>query len=134
MPSEYIIDGSRITSLETFYDEIGRVLIPAAQWGRNLDAFNDILRGGFGTPEDGFGITWSHSALSKERLGYSETVRQLELRLERCHPGNRDDVRQQLSDARAGRGATVFDWLVEIIRDHGPGGDQAEDNVRLVLA
>jgi hypothetical protein len=27
----------------------------------------------------------------------------------------------------------VFDWLVEIIRDHGAGGDQAEDNVELVL-
>ena len=38
-----------------------------------------------------------------------------------------------LSDARAGVGQTVFDWLVEIIRDHGPGGEQAEDNVRIVL-
>ena len=29
--------------------------------------------------------------------------------------------------------AGLFDWLVEIIRHHGPGGEQAEDNVRLVL-
>jgi len=36
-----------------------------------------------------------------------------------------------LSDARAGVGQTVF--VVEIIRDHGPGGEQAEDNVRIVL-
>ena len=94
MATEYVIDGSRITSLETFYDEIGHVLIPGHQWGRNLDAFNDILRGGFGTPDEGFTLKWSHSAVSKEKLGYPETVRQLEIRLARCHPSNREEVRR----------------------------------------
>jgi hypothetical protein len=42
-------------------------------------------------------------------------------------------VRAELEAARAATGATVFDWLVEIIRDHGPGGDEAEDRVELVL-
>lgn len=46
----YEIDGARFTTLEGFYDEVSRVLIPGASWGHNLDAFNDILRGGFGTP------------------------------------------------------------------------------------
>ena len=133
MATEYVIDGSRITSLEAFYDEIGRILISGHQWGRNLDAFNDILRGGFGTPDEGFTLKWSNSAVSREKLGYPETVRQLEIRLGRCHPSNREDVRRMLSDARAGVGATVFDWLVEIIRDHCSGGEQAADNVCLVL-
>lgn len=133
MAAEYVIDGSRITSLESFYDEISRVLIPGCSWGRNLDAFNDILRGGVGTPDEEFILKWSCSAASKDRLGYPETARQLVARLGTCHPSNREIVRQQLADARAGVGGTVFDWLVEIIRDHGPGGDQAEDNVRLVL-
>ncbi|MCP3977199.1 MAG: hypothetical protein GY720_22140 [bacterium] len=44
----------RIDNLEGLWDEVTRSLIPGAEWGRNLDAFNDILRGGFGTPEDGF--------------------------------------------------------------------------------
>ncbi|MGE0056152.1 MAG: hypothetical protein AB7S74_18305 [Hyphomicrobium sp.] len=39
MATEYILDGSRITPLETFDDEISRVLIPGHEWGRNLDAF-----------------------------------------------------------------------------------------------
>jgi hypothetical protein len=30
-------------------------------------------------------------------------------------------------------GETVFDWLVEIIRDHDAGGEQSEDQVRLIL-
>jgi RNAse (barnase) inhibitor barstar len=133
MATEYVIDGSRIMSLEAFYDEIGRVLIPGSQWGRNLDAFNDILRGSFGTPDGGFTLKWSHSAVSREKLGYPETVKQLEIRLERCHASNREDVRRMLSDARAGVGATVFDWLVQIIRDHCSGGEQAEAKIRLVL-
>ena len=47
------IDGTRFDTLEGFYDEVSRQLIPRSDWGRNLDAFNDILRGGFGTPEGG---------------------------------------------------------------------------------
>jgi hypothetical protein len=39
-----------------------------------------------------------------------------------------------LAAARQREGSTLFDWVVEIIRDHGPGGDEAEDNVRLELA
>lgn len=133
MTEEYVLDGSRITSLETFYDEVSRSLIPGAGWGRNLDAFNDILRGGFGTPAEGFILRWTHSEQSRAHLGYPETVRQLEKRLERCHPTNRAHVRAELSQARECRGETVFDWLVEIIRDHGVGGEQSEDSVQLVL-
>jgi hypothetical protein len=40
----YQIDGHRFSTLDEFYEEIGRVLIPGADWGHNLDAFNDILR------------------------------------------------------------------------------------------
>ena len=133
MTKEYVLDGSKVTSLEAFYDQISDTLIPGAYWGRNLDAFNDILRGGFGTPEGGFILRWTHSDASRMSLGYAETVRQLKKRLERCHPTNRDYVKADLSQAQQGKGATVFDWLVEIIRDHDAGGEQAEDGVRLVL-
>jgi RNAse (barnase) inhibitor barstar len=129
----YEIDGNDFSTLEEFYDEVSRVLIPDAQWGRNLDAFNDILRGGFGTPESGFRLRWKNHAASRERLGYDETVRQLELRLQRCHPSNREMVRAELERARSAQGPTVFDWLVEIIEIHGANGDEAEDNIDLVL-
>jgi hypothetical protein len=109
------------------------VLVPESAWGNNVDAFDDILRGGFGTPEDGFTIRWMNHILSKERLGYAETVRQLEIRLQRCHPSNRTHVDRELSQARRGVGPTAFDWLVEIIRDHGSGGQQEKDRVELNL-
>ncbi len=133
MAVEFVLDGSRITSLEAFYDEISRALIPGVSWGRNLDAFDDILSGGFGTPDEGFIIIWSNSTISKEKLGYPETVRQLKIMLANCHPTNREGVKRKLQDAGAGTGETVFDWVVDIILDHCPEGEQAEDNVRLVL-
>jgi RNAse (barnase) inhibitor barstar len=129
----YRIDGERFSNLEGFYEEISRVLVPGVYWGHNLDAFNDILRGGFGTPDEGFTLIWENSETSKRSLGYPETVRQLQQRLERCHPSNRHSVRAQLSDAENCDGDTVFDWLVEIIRVHGTGGEEAADNVVLDL-
>lgn len=133
MTREYLLDGSRITSLEAFYDEVSLVLGPGAAWGRNLDAFNDILRGVVGTPAEGFTLHWMHAEVSRQSLGYEETVRQLEPKLAHCHPANRDAVRADLARARRCEGPTVFEWLIEIIRDHGVGGEQSEDKVLIVL-
>jgi RNAse (barnase) inhibitor barstar len=129
----YEIDGRSFSTLEEFYEVVSRALIPAAAWGHNLDAFNDILRGGFGTPEDGFILRWKNSAVSRERLGYPETVRQLERRLTRCHPSNREWVGEDLERARLGAGPTVFDWLVEIIQVHCAGGREQDNGVELKL-
>lgn len=129
----YEIDGVRFSTLEEFYDEVSNVLIPGVEWGRNLDAFKDILRGGFGTPEEGFALKWLNSEISKERLGYRETVRQLRKRLKTCHPSNCGYVSEELLKAEKQEGSTVFDWLVEIIMVHCPGGDESEDGVELLL-
>ena len=130
----YEIDGTNFSTLEGFYDEISQSVIPGAAWGRNLDAFNDILRGGFGTPANGFTLRWKNHDISRHSLGYRETVRQLEKTLQRCHPTNRNAVRAELDLARANQGPTVFDWLLEIIAIHSEGGEESEDNVQLDLA
>jgi RNAse (barnase) inhibitor barstar len=127
------IDGERFDDLEGFWDEVSRVLVPNAYWGRNLDAFNDILRGGFGTPEGGFVLRWKHSARSRRTLGHEATVRWIERKLERCHPSNLDHVRADLEAARAQQGATIFDLLVDIIEAHGVGGAEPDDGVELRL-
>lgn len=119
------IDGSRFETLEQFYEEVSRSLIPGADWGHNLDAFNDVLSGGFGTPEDRFTLVWRNSNISRHELGHLETVRQLQARLQRCHPSSILHVRNQLALAERGQGPTVFDWLVEIIQEH--------DDIDLVL-
>lgn len=134
MKKTFEIDGENFSTLEEFFEEISRVLIPQDYWGKNLDAFNDILRGGFGTPEAGFILLWKNSILSRERLGYEETVRQLENRLGKCHPLNKDYVSQELATARKNFGATVYDWLVEIIQIHCKDGTESEDGVELILS
>ena len=120
----YIIDGRQVRSLEDFWHVMGEAVNgPGGYFGTNLDAFNDCLRGGFGTPEDDdFVVEWRDHDVSRVNLGYDETVRQLELRLARCHPLNRPRVQAGLDMARAGLGLTVFDWLVEIFEDQIPYG------------
>ncbi len=130
---EFIIDGAKFSTLEGFYTEIRSELVPGVSWEGNLDAFDDLLRGGFGTPESGFVLIWKNSEMSRARLGFQEAARQLADRLGRCHPGGREQIEQQLRDARNEIGQTVFDWLVKIIQDHGAGGCQSEDNVVLRL-
>jgi RNAse (barnase) inhibitor barstar len=130
---EYIIDGSRFATLEEFAKEFSRVVLRGHDWSGNLDALDDILRGGFGTPAGGFSLRWRNSDLSRDRLGYTETVRQLRSRLGRCHPTNLARVASKLEEAEKSSGPTVFDWLVDVIRSHGPGGDEPEDGVELLL-
>lgn len=127
------IDGNAFDSLEGFYDEVSRKLIPDVYWGRNLDAFNDILRGGFGTPEGGFVLRWVNAARSRGVLGYPATAQYLEAKAGRCHPSNVVAVMADLEACRRGEGSTLFDVLVDIIRAHGEGGDEQEDGVELDL-
>ncbi|MDB5343789.1 MAG: hypothetical protein JWP89_2166 [Schlesneria sp.] len=129
----YEIDGQSFSTLDEFYGVISRTLIPGVDWGQNLDAFNDILRGDYGTPEGGFVLRWVNSEQSRERLGYLETIRFLERRIKESDP-DYDFIVAEIEMAREGFGPTVFDWLVEIIRVHGPDGEESGDGVELVLA
>jgi RNAse (barnase) inhibitor barstar len=131
--SVFEINGSAFETLDGFFDEIGTNVLHGADWGRNLDAFNDVLRGGFGTPDEGFVLRWLHSERSRKALGYPATVRYLEEKVRRCHPANVDSVRADLESARRGEGQTLFEILVEIIRAHGPEGEKEDDGVELEL-
>ncbi|MFD8808094.1 barstar family protein [Streptomyces sp. NPDC059597] len=124
MTTTYVLDGTRISTLEDFWRVVGEAVNgTGGYFGRNLDAFADCLSGGFGTPDDDdYVVEWRDHQVSRERLGHPETARQLEIRLARCHPTNRPSVRADLDAAREGRGTTVFDWLVEIFDDRVPGG------------
>jgi hypothetical protein len=130
---EFVLEGTSFDDLAGFFSAITRAL-GVTGWGRNLDAFNDILRGGFGTPQGGFILRWASSATSAQRLGWPETIRFIESMLTTCHPANIPTVQANLAAARRGQGQTLFDIITSIIRAHGPGGIEAEDNVHLILA
>jgi Barstar (barnase inhibitor) len=100
-----VVDEANFSDIDGFAREFSRLLCHYT-WHGNLDAFNDILRGGFGTPEDGWALRWLNSELSRAALGQDATIRWLEQILLTCHPSNRANVRTRISDARRGAGPT----------------------------
>jgi RNAse (barnase) inhibitor barstar len=130
---EIVLDGTSFDDLAGFFAAITRTLGLTA-WGRNLDAFNDILRGGFGTPDGGFTLRWDRSDVSAQRLGWPETIKHLEEKLTTCHWSNVPLVEADLQAARRAEGQTLFAIILSIIAVHCPGGREAEDNVHLILA
>jgi len=91
----FIFNGNNFDTLDGFYDEVERVLTKDLDWkiGRNLNAFDDVLCGGFGAfeYEEAINIIWENSTKSNSDLGY---------------PANKRE------------GQTVFDIIIEIIKDH----------------
>ncbi len=127
-----VIDGANFSDFDGFAREFTRLLCNYT-WRGNLDAFNDLLRGGFGTPESGWVLRWLNSESSRAALGYEETTRRLERLLLTCHPSQRSTIQARISRARRGEGPTLFDEIVGIICIHGPGGRESEDGVLLEL-
>ncbi|UAY52441.1 barstar family protein [Ferruginibacter albus] len=66
---QVIINGNNFETLEEFYSEMDNVFTKDLDWttGHNLDAFNDLLRGGFGVYEykEPILLIWENSAKSK---------------------------------------------------------------------
>lgn len=64
----YEIDGNNFSDLNSFYTELSTKVLKTSEWGHNLDALNDVLRGGFGTPDEGFILIWDNSSVSRQAL------------------------------------------------------------------
>ena len=111
-----VIDGSRFSDIGGFYDEMEHILTKDLSWrtGRNMDAFHDLLRGGFGVFEYGESVDffWIHSEKSRQEFGFDATARYWEDILTRCHPVNRPAVREKAENAKRHSGPTLFDLIV----------------------
>jgi len=70
---EIIVDGNAFDNKHGFYEAFEKALMMGDKWemGHNLDAFNDVLRGGFGVHEYGekLVIRWINIAKSRAQLG-----------------------------------------------------------------
>ena len=68
------INGDNFSDLETFFDEIDRVLTKDLDWktGHNMNAFNDLLCGGFGVYEyeEPIKLVWTNFSASSKYLGH----------------------------------------------------------------
>ena len=117
-----ILDSACFADLDSFYDEADRVFTKNLGWetGHNLDAFNDLLRGGFGVFEEGelIDLIWRNSAKSKLDLGIPETLKYYQKMLKRCHPSNIPHIKKDMKALENNAGQTLFDIIVEIISGH----------------
>ena len=89
----FILDGNNFNDINGFYEEIDKLLTKDLSWktGHNLDAFNDLLRGGFNVFELGEPITirWINYNKSKKDLGDDLILKLLEIMLH-CDDTNHD--------------------------------------------
>ncbi len=119
-PIKVEIDGRKFENLDQFYDAVVEAFRLPDFFGRNLDAFDDVLRGGFGhlDYDEPFELVWIESVVSRQVLGYQETARHLSKMLATCHPSNVPSIKRRLENARRGVGPTLFDEILDIIRLH----------------
>ena len=127
------IDGATFETLDGFFEQASRTLAPGQPVRHDLNGFDRILRGGLAPVQQESTLVWKNSEKSRWDLGYGETLRVLEQRLALCSVAQRPYVLADIANAEAGRGPTVYNWVIDVIARHGPGGDAAEDNIKLVL-
>jgi RNAse (barnase) inhibitor barstar len=117
-----LLDGNNFSTLRSFYKAVEKALTkdPGCRIGRNLNAFNDVLRGGFGVHdyEEPILLVWLHSDKSKKDLGWKETVNYVSAKLTTCHPSNVESVKRDLALAESREGKTLFELIVDIIKRH----------------
>lgn len=116
----FIVNGNNFLDLQSFYDEVVNVLTEdfADKFGRNMNAFDDILLGGFGKFEHQENITliWKDIEKSKKDLGWPETIKYVEGKLKTCHPTNIESVKNDLKLAKEFKGQTLFEIIIAKIK------------------
>lgn len=112
----YQIDGNHFDDFAGFIVEMNRGYIShvGGNWEGNLDAFHDY----FSWSDQPLVLRWRNSAKSQKDFGYEAMTDWLRGNLERCHPANRTSVEARLALAENRSGPTLFDWLVEIVREN----------------
>ena len=116
---EYTINGNEFNNMDEFYKMVDKTFSDGDEPCRNLDAFIDYLRGGFGKHKynEPIKITWINSKKSRNDLGYQETINVLKKRLSKCHPSNRDNIQKKIELAEKNEGQTIFDEIIQCIND-----------------
>ena len=112
----FVVDGSRFSTLAEAAEEFTQVLGFTMPWNGNFDDFSDLLF--WHTIDDGFILIWRHSDISRQRLGYGETLLWLEERVQHCRACSVAHWQKQIDAARRQEGDTVFDTIVYFIRNH----------------
>ena len=125
---ELVLDGHRIHDIPSFYEEVNRVFMQGVDFrlGSSLDAFNDMLYGGYGAirGNEPIRLRWLNFDKNKEDLGVEATMAFYRAKLEQPDVFDPAWARRKLDALERGQGQTYMDILLEIIGAH--------PNIRLV--
>lgn len=121
MTVSLLIDGTRITDIPSFYDEVNRVFMAGESWtlGPSLDALDDLLYGGYGALHGASSarVEWSDHERSRRALGREATIAHHAAKLE-IPAYDAERARAAIVELEAGRGRTYVDIVLEIFADH----------------
>lgn len=123
------LEGTTMSDIASFYKQLNEQLMRDEDWqlGESLDAFDDLLYGGYSKWKDydQLEIVWKDIAVSEQYLGMATTKAYYLKKLGGDSSFNQDFVKEKLKQLEAGTGQTYFDILMEIIESH-------HEKVRLV--
>jgi RNAse (barnase) inhibitor barstar len=117
----FVINGNNFSDLSSFFDEVENVLTDkTSEFGRNFDAFNDVLRGGFGKYDynESVELIWKNSKKSRRDLDFPQTVIYLADWLRHAQEDSKNSVKEALDTANNQAGPTLYDIILEIIWDN----------------
>lgn len=116
------IEGKNITDIATFYQEINRVFMSNENWkiAPSLDAFNDLLYGGFGAidSKEPTTLIWKNFEENRKTLGLKTTKKFYESKLTAPEIYNINFVKGKITALESSNGSTYFEIILEIISDH----------------
>lgn len=122
MVKRIVIDGKAINDIPSFYAEINRVCMVGENWllGPSLDAFHDLLFGGYGALQgaNSVELVWRHMDHSRNALGYQTTRAYYLDKLQPGSPYNKTLFNEKLEALEKGYGETYFDTILDIIAEH----------------
>lgn len=115
-----VINGSHFSNIDGFYEEVSQLFMKDEDWNvATLDGFNDILYGFEGE------IIWRNSQKSRDDLGFKVTKEFYQNKIRTGKPYNVKLIQQKLDDLIEGKGQTLFEILIEMMKSH--------KNIRLIL-
>ena len=122
MVKQLEIEGNAINNIASFYDEINRVFMVGESWmiGQSLDAFNDLLYGGYGALQgtQSAELLWHNMDHSRKALGYQTTRAYYLDKLRPGSPYSKKLFEEKLRALESGSGETYFDSIMSILADH----------------
>jgi hypothetical protein len=127
MQKTITLDGNNFADFDGFVREFNmRVFGDDKTWHGGFGQLNDLLRGGYGSPEGSFTIEWLNAHKSREDLGKDAAMKWLLLRKDKVHPANQESWEKRIELMHNNLGDTIFQIIVDII--------VRNTNITLILA